>query len=108
MLDVHRRGTERESFTVPEQWRRFLRAVVRILCVAESCGTDLRRTFPAGTDVTCEREAQRFLGGNGGIAKKHSRYNLIVPSFNTARIQELHIFLGHFIFQELENLLIKN
>ncbi len=48
-----------------------------------------------------------FLGGNGGIAKKHSRYNLIVPSFNTARIQELHIFLGHFIFEEVENLLIK-
>lgn len=48
-----------------------------------------------------------FLGGNGGVAKKHSRYNLIVPSFNTARIQETHIFLGHFIFEEVENLLIK-
>jgi D-sedoheptulose 7-phosphate isomerase len=48
-----------------------------------------------------------FLGGNGGIAKKHSGYNLIVPSYNTARIQEIHIFLGHFIFEEVENLLIK-
>tara|TARA_B110000211_G_C13769218_1_gene416747 strand:- start:331 stop:639 length:309 start_codon:yes stop_codon:yes gene_type:complete len=48
-----------------------------------------------------------FLYGNGGIAKKFSDYNLIVPSFNTARIQETHIFLGHFIFEQVENFLIK-
>ena len=48
-----------------------------------------------------------FLGSNGGTAKKFSDYNLIVPSFNTARIQETHIFLGHFIFEQAENLLIK-
>ena len=33
---------------------------------------------------------------------------IIVDSNNIARVQEAHIFLGHFIFQELENLLIKN
>ena len=48
-----------------------------------------------------------FLGGNGGSAKKISNHNLIVPSNNVARIQEVHIFLGHFIFEEVENLLIK-
>lgn len=48
-----------------------------------------------------------FLGNNGGIARKFSDYNLIVPSFNTARIQEAHIFLGHFIFEQVENLLLK-
>jgi D-sedoheptulose 7-phosphate isomerase len=48
-----------------------------------------------------------FLGSNGGAAKKFADYNLIVPSFNTARIQETHIFLGHFIFEQVENLLIK-
>lgn len=48
-----------------------------------------------------------FLGGNGGHAKKYSNYSLIVPSFNTARIQEIHIFLGHFIFEQVENLLLK-
>lgn len=48
-----------------------------------------------------------FLGGSGGSAKKISNYNLIVPSKNVARIQEIHIFLGHFIFEEVENLLIK-
>lgn len=48
-----------------------------------------------------------FLGGSGGSAQKISNYNLIVPSNNVARIQEIHIFLGHFIFEEVENLLIK-
>ena len=48
-----------------------------------------------------------FLGGNGGLAKKLSDLNVIVPSFSTARIQEIHIFLGHFIFEQVEKLLIK-
>ena len=48
-----------------------------------------------------------FLGGSGGLAKKLSNLNIIVPSNNTARIQEIHIFLGHFIFEQVENLLIK-
>tara|TARA_B100001093_G_C26830211_1_gene1015784 strand:- start:1456 stop:2034 length:579 start_codon:yes stop_codon:yes gene_type:complete len=48
-----------------------------------------------------------FLGGSGGSAQKISNHNLIVPSNNVARIQEIHIFLGHFIFEEVENLLIK-
>jgi D-sedoheptulose 7-phosphate isomerase len=48
-----------------------------------------------------------FLGGKGGLAKKLSNLNIIVPSIDTARIQEIHIFLGHFIFEQVENLLIK-
>lgn len=48
-----------------------------------------------------------FLGNLGGKAKKMSDLNLIVKSKNTARIQEAHIFLGHFIFEQVENLLIK-
>lgn len=48
-----------------------------------------------------------LLGNKGGNAKKFSNLNIIVPSSNTARIQESHIFLGHFIFEQVENLLIK-
>tara|TARA_B100000029_G_scaffold516839_1_gene636005 strand:- start:30351 stop:30929 length:579 start_codon:yes stop_codon:yes gene_type:complete len=48
-----------------------------------------------------------FLGNKGGLAKKKSNLNLIVPSSNTARIQEVHIFLGHFIFEHVENLILK-
>ena len=48
-----------------------------------------------------------FLGNKGGMAKKISNLNLIIPSSNTARIQEAHIFLGHYIFEHVENLLFK-
>ena len=48
-----------------------------------------------------------FLGNKGGMAKKISNLNLIIPSSNTARIQEAHIFLGHYIFEQVENLLFK-
>ena len=48
-----------------------------------------------------------FLGSGGGKAKNYSDLSLIVPSKSTARIQELHIFLGHYIFEEVEKLLIQ-
>ena len=48
-----------------------------------------------------------FLGNNGGKAKKYCDYKLIVKSGETARIQECHIFLGHFIFQKVEDNLLK-
>ena len=44
-----------------------------------------------------------FLGKGGGQTKKYSKNNIIVDSKNTARIQEMHIFLGHFIFESVEN-----
>jgi D-sedoheptulose 7-phosphate isomerase len=44
-----------------------------------------------------------FLGNNGGLAKNYSDLSLIVPSKNVARIQEAHIFLGHYIFEQVEN-----
>ena len=40
--------------------------------------------------------------------KDKSDIQIIVPSKNTARIQEIHIFLGHYIFEQVENLLIKS
>tara|TARA_Y100001958_G_C21172811_1_gene504238 strand:+ start:565 stop:1152 length:588 start_codon:yes stop_codon:yes gene_type:complete len=48
-----------------------------------------------------------FLGMNGGRCKDISNLNLIVPSNNVARIQEIHMFLGHFILNEVEKKLIK-
>lgn len=49
-----------------------------------------------------------FLGNKGGKCKSLSDLELIVPDKDTARIQECHIFLGHFIFKSVEDLLIKN
>ena len=47
-----------------------------------------------------------FLGNNGGKARKNCDIKLIVKSNNTARIQECHIFLGHFILEKVEDLII--
>ena len=48
-----------------------------------------------------------FLGSNGGKAKNLCDINIIVQSSNVARIQEAHIFLGHFILEKIEDLIIK-
>lgn len=48
-----------------------------------------------------------FLGNRGGLARKYCNHNLVVPHNNTARIQECHIFLGHFIFNEVEKMILK-
>ena len=49
-----------------------------------------------------------FLGNGGGKAKKITNLNLIVKSSNVARIQETHILLGHFIFNEVEKKILKD
>ena len=48
-----------------------------------------------------------FYGNNGGIAKKDTDLSLIVKSNNTARIQETHILLGHYIFDNVEKKILK-
>lgn len=47
-----------------------------------------------------------FLGCTGGLAKKLCDIKLVVDSNETTRIQESHIFLGHYIFEKVENLII--
>jgi len=47
-----------------------------------------------------------LLGSNGGRAKGIADLDIIVPSKVTARIQECHIMLGHFIFEQTENNLL--
>ncbi len=48
-----------------------------------------------------------FLGSKGGVASKLCSSKIIIKSNDVARIQECHIFLGHYIFQEVEKKLIK-
>ena len=47
-----------------------------------------------------------FLGNEGGILKKYCDFSLVVPSENTARIQECHIVLGHALMEFLEDKLL--
>ena len=49
-----------------------------------------------------------FLGNKGGKAKNFSNLNIIIPSTNPAWIQESPFFLGHFIFEKVEDLILKN
>ena len=46
------------------------------------------------------------MGKKGRKAKKLCNKKLIVSSENTARIQECHIFLGHFILEKVEDLIV--
>ena len=48
-----------------------------------------------------------FLGGNGGKAKRISDFSLVINSKDVARIQECHLFLGHYILGEVEKVVIK-
>ncbi len=48
-----------------------------------------------------------FLGNKGGVAKNYCDLKIVVNSSNVARIQESHIFLGHYIFEQVENKLFK-
>ena len=48
-----------------------------------------------------------FLGGNGGYLKSSCDLSIIVDSKKTNRIQEAHIFIGHFIFEQVENLYLR-
>jgi D-sedoheptulose 7-phosphate isomerase len=47
-----------------------------------------------------------LLGSGGGAAKKLSSLNIIIPNKKVARIQESHIFLGHFILNQVEKRLL--
>ncbi|PIF04285.1 MAG: phosphoheptose isomerase [Arcobacter sp.] len=44
-----------------------------------------------------------FTGRDGGIMNDFCDINLIVPSDNTPRIQEMHILFGHIICQIIDN-----
>lgn len=44
-----------------------------------------------------------FTGKGGGKIKYASDVNIIVPSDDTPRIQEMHILIGHIICQALDN-----
>ncbi len=48
-----------------------------------------------------------FLGFNGGKAKNYCNISIIVNNKSVARVQESHIFLGHYILEEIENRILK-
>ncbi|SFV56639.1 Phosphoheptose isomerase 1 [hydrothermal vent metagenome] len=45
-------------------------------------------------------------GNDGGDMKKYCDTNIIIPSNDTARVQEMHILIGHIICQGVDNNLV--
>jgi len=43
-----------------------------------------------------------FLGRDGGKAKKLVEKYILIPSYSTARIQEMHILIGHILCELIE------
>jgi D-sedoheptulose 7-phosphate isomerase len=48
-----------------------------------------------------------LFGKTGGKAMKYCDIPINIPSDNTARIQESHIFIGHYIFERVEDLILQ-
>ena len=44
-----------------------------------------------------------LLGKNGGMSLSKCQYNILIPSYSTARIQECHIMIGHIICDIIES-----
>lgn len=44
-----------------------------------------------------------FLGKDGGKLNNMVEFSLLIPSFDTPRIQEMHIFAGHIICEIIES-----
>ena len=47
-----------------------------------------------------------LLGFNEGKAKKYCKINLILPIYTVTRIQESHIFIGHYL-ETFKNMILK-
>ncbi len=47
-----------------------------------------------------------FFGKTGGAAQKYCDFPLNIASNEVTRVQECHIFLGHYIFEKVEDLLL--
>lgn len=78
-----------------------------LICISTS-GQSLNLIKAAETARKKGIEVVGFLGKNGGKLKNKCDQKLIVKSQNTARIQECHIFLGHFILTTVEDNLLRN
>jgi D-sedoheptulose 7-phosphate isomerase len=57
-----------------------------------------------GLAAARERRAVTVLfgGGDGGPAAEHADHRLVVPSSDTARIQEMHVLMLHLIIDRVD------
>ena len=63
---------------------------------SKNCVNVLKRASELNIPTIC------FTGRDGGLAKSMASITILVPSEKTARIQEVHLMLGHAICAEIE------
>ena len=59
------------------------------------------RALNLGRNMGCKTIG--FSGGDGGAMGEFCDINLTVPSYDTPRIQEMHILIGHIICQAIDD-----
>ena len=59
------------------------------------------RAFNKGKEIGCK--SLGFSGKGGGKMNGNCDLNVVVPSNVTARVQEMHILIGHIICQAIDN-----
>ncbi len=76
-----------------------------ILVALSTSGNSVNILKAAGFANEAEISVISFTGKNGGRLKDMSDININIPSDDTARIQEMHITIGHAICQIVEQTL---
>ncbi len=59
------------------------------------------RALSLGQNLGCKTIG--FSGNNGGVMDEFCDVNIVVPSSDTPRIQEMHILIGHIIAQAIDD-----
>ena len=59
------------------------------------------RAFEKGKEIGCKTLG--FSGKGGGKMNGRCDLNVVVPSNVTARVQEMHILIGHIICQAIDD-----
>lgn len=61
---------------------------------------NVNKSFQAANNKMIDTVA--FLGRDGGAAINIAKRSILIPSFSTARIQEMHILIGHILCDLIE------
>lgn len=62
--------------------------------------TNVIKALERGNNMGCTTIG--FSGNDGGLMNEHCQINLVIPSTVTARIQEMHITIGHIICEGID------
>ena len=93
------------DFSYDEIFSRQLQALARpgdVLLVLSTSGNSSNVIKALSASASIGVVSIALLGKNGGLAKNNADFSLTVPSYSTARIQEVHILIGHIICQLIE------